>query len=207
MSEEIKTEGLTEEELKEVRRRKRALKKKRLAQKKARDEQKLRALLEDDEVEQLVETPEERTARLYEKAKKKMSFAPNMYHREDQADMYRQAAELFGKTAGYEQSDELGEECRRLAGEHRELYLSETLQWCEEQIDCAASLNDCRKIQEKLTAIADYRDVKDLQQRLSLRQRRLETGIKRKKFFNVCLVIVVLALIAAAVFFVQSNFV
>jgi hypothetical protein len=207
MSDEIKTEGLTEEELKEVRRRKRALKKKRLAQKKARDEQRLRALLEDDEVEQLVETPEERTARLYEKAKKKMTFAPNMFHREDQADMYRQAAELFAKTAGYEQSDELGEECRQQAQSHRELYLAETYEWCEGQIPAAATLTECRKIEEKLDAIADYRDVAAFRQSLADRKNWVEKKIKRRKALKVCLAVVVLLVIAAAVFYVQSNFI
>lgn len=207
MAEEIKTEGFTEEELKEIRRRKKALKRKRMEKKKAREEQRLRALLEDEETAAIVETPEERQERLYEKAKKKMGFAPHMYRREDQADMYRQAAELFAKTAGYEQADELHEECLRQAKVHRELFVTETYELVREQLTKAKTFSDCRKIREKLAAIADFKDVSEQEQACARIESQLEKRLQGKKFLKILIAgVVILAVIFVIVYVQQTGF-
>ena len=207
MAEEIKTEGFTEEELKEIRRRKKALKRKRMEKKKAREEQRLRALLEDEETAAIVETPEERQERLYEKAKKKMGFAPHMYRREDQADMYRQAAELFAKTAGYEQADELHEECLRQAKVYRELFVTETYELVREQLTKAKTFSYCRKIREKLAAIADFKDVSEQEQAGARSESQLEKRLQGKKFLKILIAgVVILAVIFVIVYAQQTGF-
>lgn len=205
MAEEIKSEAFTEEELKEIQRRKKALKKKRLEKKKAREAEKLRALLEDEETAAIVETPEERQTRLYEKAKKKMSFAPHMYRREDQADMYRQAAELFAKTVGYEQADELCVECKQQAERCRELYVEETYAQIEEQLANAKTANDCRKIREKLAAIADRKDVSAQEQACLQLEQKFERKLRNKKIWKISIAGVVILALIFVIIYVQHT--
>ena len=205
MAEEIKSEAFTEEELKEIQRRKKALKKKRLEKKKAREAEKLRALLEDEETAAIVETPEERQTRLYEKAKKKMSFAPHMYRREDQADMYRQAAELFAKTVGYEQADELCAECKQQAEHCRELYVEETYAQIEEQLANAKTVNDCRKIREKLAAIADRKDVSAQEQACLQLEQKFERKLRNKKIWKISIAGVVILALIFVIIYVQHT--
>lgn len=206
MAEEMKSEAFTEEELEEIRRRKRALKKKRMEKKRAREEEKLRALLEDEEVAAIVETPEERLERIYGRARKKMSFAPHMYHREDQADMYRQAAELFAMVEGYEQADELREECHKQAQLHREMYVAETYERVNEQLTRAQTLSECEKIKADLQAIAEACDVSaqtkaclDIEAQIVKKQRN-------KKMFKYLMAGVVILAVSIVIIYIQ-NFV
>lgn len=205
MAEEIQSEEFTEEELKEIQRRKKALKKKQREKKKAREAEKLRVLLEDEETAAIVETPEERQTRLYEKAKKKMSFAPHMYRREDQADMYRQAAELFAKTKGYEQSDELCEACRQQAEHYRSLYVEETYVLIREQLANAKTLNDCRKIRENLAAIADHKDVSAEAQVCAQLERRIERKLRNKKIGKIVVAVAVILVVLFVFVYIQQT--
>lgn len=196
---------LTEEELKEVRRRKRALKKKRMEKKKAREQLRMRALLDDEEKPELVETPEERCSRLYAKAQKKMGFAPHMYRREDQADMYRQAAELFGEVAGYESADELREECQRKAKEHRELYIEETYACINGQLADAKTLAACHKLRENINAIADFRDVEDMRRACDDIERRLIKKERIRNFLKIFAVAVVIVAVVIVIIYIQGT--
>lgn len=198
-------QNFTEEELKEIRRRKRALKKKRMAKKKAREQMRMRALLDDEEKPELVETPGERRARLYAKAQKKMRFAPHMYHREDQADMYRQAAELFGETAGFEESDALREECQKKAKEHRALYIEETAALVSEQLSRAETLSDCYKIQENINAIADYKDLSQEQRACDALEQKLLRRARNQKILKIFLSGVVLLALVVVIVYVQGT--
>lgn len=205
MAEEIKKEAFTEEELKEIRRRKRALKKKRLAKKKAREEKRMRALLEDEELATLVETPEERQERLYEKAKKKMGFAPHMYRRVDQADMYRQAADLFAKTAGYEQADELREECKTQADICHGLYVEETFELVKGQLEKAKTSTDCQKIRENLDAVRDFRDVSEQEQACARIEQQIAKKLREKKMLKIFAAGVVILVIIFVIIYVQQT--
>lgn len=196
---------LTEEELKEIRRRKRALRKKRLEKKKALEQLRMRSLLDEEEKSEPPETAEERCRRLYTKAKKKMGFAPHMYRREDQADMYRQAAELFGEAAGYEEADALREECRERAKEHRALYIEETYALINEQLAQAKTLVDCHKMRKNINAIADFKDVEaqrracdDLEQRLLRRERN-------QKILKIFAAAVVCVAAAVVIIYIQGT--
>ena len=202
---ETKNEALTEEELKELRRRKKAQKKKLLEKKKAMDEEKLRALLEDEEAAAVVETPEERRIRLYAKAQKKMSFAPHMYRREDQADMYRQAAELFAKTEGYEQAEQLCTECRKEAQRYRALYVEETYELVQEQLTQAKTDRDCFKIREKLASIADFKDVSALSEACAQIEHKLEKKQRNGKIVKICVVGVVILALLFVVYYIQDR--
>lgn len=203
MSEKLKKEALSEDELKELRRRRRILKKKRMEKKKARKEMHIRALIDDDEAV-VAEAPEVRQERLYAKAQKKLRFAPHMYRREDKADMYRQAAELFGETAGYENADMLREECLREAEEHRKLYIEETYALVEEQLARAKTLGDCQKIRENLTAIADFKDVGAFQTKCEQLEQQLLKRQKNKKVLKYFLAGVVILLVLFVIFYMQG---
>lgn len=194
----------TEEELKEIKRRKQALRKKRVAKRKEMKEKRMRALLEDDEIAELVESPEERCERLYAKGQKKMTFAPHMYRREDQADMYRQAAELFGETAGYEESDALREECLAKAKEHRTLYIEETYALIKKQLASAETLADCHKLQENIHAIADYRDVEAERQACDEIEQRLLMKERNQKIMKMLLLAVVFLGLLFVIVYVQG---
>ena len=197
--------ALTEEEEKEIRRRRRALKKKRMEKKKAQEQKRMRALLDDEAKPELVETPGQRQQRLYARAQKKMSFAPHMYRREDQADMYRQAAELFGEAAGYEEADALREECRERAKEHRALYIEETYALINEQLAQAKTLVDCHKMRKNINAIADFKEVEaqrracdDLEQRLLRRERN-------QKILKIFAAAVVCVAAAVVIIYIQGT--
>lgn len=204
MDEEIKNEAFTEEELREIRRRKRALKKKRLEKKKAREEERLRALLEDEEVTAIVETPEERQVRLYTRAQKKMSFAPHMYCREDQADMYCQAAELFAKVSGFEQADVLCEECREQAKRHRELYMTEMNERISERLKTAMTLSDCEKIRADLQAIADECDVSAQAADCARIEAQITKKLRNRKIIKIFLAGVVILAVLIVIIYIQN---
>lgn len=205
MSEEIKSEALSEEELKEIRRKRRALKKKRMEKKKARQDKRIRALIEDEEKNLPAETPEVRQKRLYTKAQKKMRFAPHMYRREDQADMYRQAAELFGETAGYENADMLREGCLRKAEEHRKLYIEETYSLIEKQLAKARTQIDCQKIRENLNAIADFRDVTAFRTACEQLERQIVKKQQNKKYLKYLLTGVVILAILFVILYIWGT--
>lgn len=196
---------LTEEELKEIRRRKRALRKKRLEKKKALEQLRMRSLLEEEEKSEPAETPEERRARLYTKGKKKMGFAPHMYRREDQADMYRQAAELFGETAGYEDSDALREECRAKAKENRALYIEETYALIGEQLAKAKTMVDCHKTRENINAIADFKDVEAQRKACDDLEERLLKKERNEKFLKIFAAGAVLVAVIVVIIYVQGT--
>lgn len=206
MAEKQKTvhkKQLTEEE-KELRRRKRVLKKKRLEKKRAREEARVRALLEDEEsAAVVVETEEERQLRLYTRGRKKLRFAPHMYRREDQADMYRQAAELFAKTPGYEDADILCGECTKQAEVYRKLYVEETCAQVQADLPLARTFTDCRKIGEKLNAIAEEADVsKECAQLGALEQKLLKKQKQKKIFTFLFIAVVILAILS--ILYIQS---
>ena len=158
-------------------------------------------MAEEIQSEELIEEELKETQRLYEKAKKKMSFAPHMYRREDQADMYRQAAELFAKTEGYEQADELCKECRQQAKHCRKLYVEETYALTVEQLGNAKTLNDCRKIRENLASIADQKDVSAEEQACAQLEQRFERKLRNRKLWKIFFaVVVILAIIFVIVY-------
>lgn len=204
MSEELKSEAFTEEELKEIRRRRRALKKRRMEKKKARQQMRMRALLEDEEAVAVIEAPEVRRGRLYAKAQKKMRFAPHMYRREDQADMYRQAAELFGETAGYEEADALRAECLREAEASRKLYIEETYSLAKEQLAKAKTFVDCQKIRENLHAIADFKDVAAMQEECGRLEQKLERKHRSKKILKYFFIGVVILAVLIVILYIQG---
>lgn len=205
MAEKQKTvakEPLTEEE-KELRKRKRALKKKRLEKKREREEARLRELLEDEEETAPAETEEERQLRFYTRGKKKLRFAPHMYRREDQADMYRQAAELFAKTPGYEDADVLCGECTKQAEAYRKLYVEETCAQVQADLPLARTFTDCWKIGEKLNAIAEETDVSKERAQLGALEQRLRKKQKQKKIFTFLFIAVVILAILF-ILYIQS---
>lgn len=195
----------TEEELKEIRRRRRVIKKKRMEKKKALQNKRMRALLDDEEKAELVESSEQRCVRLYAKGKKKMGFAPHMYHREDEADMYRQAAELFGETAGYEDSDALREECLTKAKENRTLYIEETYALIKEQLARAKTLVDCQKIRDRINAIADFKDVESESRVCDEIEERLLKRERNKKILKIFLSGVVLFALILVIVYIQGT--
>ena len=197
--------NLTEEELKELRRRKRALRKKRMEKKKALEQMRMCSLLDEEEKSGPVETLEERRTRLYAKARKKMSFAPHMYRREDQADMYRQAAELFGETAGYEESDALREKCQKKAKEKRALYIEETYALIGEQLAKAKTLVDCQKVRENINAIADFKDVEGQRRACDDLEQRLLKKERNKKIFKIFAAGVVLVAVVVVIIYIQGT--
>lgn len=196
---------LTEEERKELRRRRRALKKKRMEKKKALEEARVRALLEDEEVAAIVETEEERLLRLYTRGQKKMRFAPHMYRREDQADMYRQATELFAKVPGYEQADAFCETCRQQAKEYRALYVAETCAQIQTQLTQARTLAACQKIKEKLDAIEALHDVSKERAACDALEQRLLKKQKNKKIFKYFCFAVVILVFLFVLFYIQTT--
>lgn len=196
---------LTEEELKELKRRKRALRKKRMERKKAREQMRVRSLLDDEERPHLVESPEERCKRLYDRARKKMSFAAHMYRREDQADMFRQAAELFGEVPGYEEADALREKCQRKAKEHRELYIEETYARIEKQLAGAKTLVDCQKIREGISAIADFKDMEDMRRACDALEQRIVKKEQMKKILKFLLTAVVIVAAVIVIVYIEST--
>lgn len=204
MSEELKKEAFSEEELKEIRRRRRVLKKRRMEKKKARQRMRMQALLEDEEAVAAVEAPEVRRERLYAKAQKKMRFAPHMYRREDQADMYRQAAELFGEVAGYEEADVLRAECLREAEANRKLYVEETYNLTKELLAGAKTFVDCRKIRENLHAIEDFKDVQEMQEECRHIEQRLEKRQRNKKILKYFLIGVVILAVFIVILYIQG---
>ncbi len=195
------TDELSEEERKELRRRRKALKRKRLEKKKQQETRRIRALLaEDEELVSVAETPEERQARLYAKAQKKMGFAPHMYQRLDQSDMYRQASELFAKTPGYGQSDELREECSRLARERMDQYAAETASLVRERLPQAKTIHDCEKLRGRLSSMAGYPEAEGLDRECIEAERRIEKKLRQKKIINfLCLTVVLAAVIIVIV--------
>ena len=197
--------ALTEEEEKEIRRRRRALKKKRMEKKKAQEQKRMRALLDDEAKPELVETPGQRQQRLYARAQKKMSFAPHMYRREDQADMYRQAAELFRETGEYEDAEELLKVCRKKAKKHRPLYIEETYARINEQLAGAKTRVDCQKLRENIEAIADYKDMEEMRRSCDALEQRLLKKERIEKFLKIFLSAVVLLVLVAVIIYVEES--
>lgn len=180
-------------------------KKKKAAKTKAKAKTKTAAQdLELDE-EEITETPEERAVRLYEKAKKKMGFAPNMYRREDQSDMYRQAADLFGQLEGYEESGQLGELCQTKAAELWQLYVTETCDHVKEQLAVAKTLIQCQRIRDELETISADRDVSDLLEACAALEQKIQKKQTLKRLIKILMGIVVILVIAIAFYFIQHS--
>lgn len=181
------------------------IKKKRAEKAKARTKD--QAVIQDLELddEEVTETSEERSARLYEKAKRKMGFAPNMYRREDQSDMYRQAADLFGQLGDYEESGKMREICEARAAELWQLYLTETCDHAKEKLAEAKTLIQCRKVRDQLEMIAEDRDVSDLLAECRVLERKMEKKKTIKKAISIIIGVVVILVIAFAFYFIQRS--
>lgn len=138
---------------------------------------------------------------LYNKANKRMSFAPHMYRREDQADMYRQAAELFGQVQGFEQADELREACLMQADQYRKLYIKEASELARKAVLEASDLYSCNKAQRFVDAISAECDLSSLQEQLDGKIKKQQRKIKRINFLKkIAIVVAILAIIIVIVY-------
>lgn len=161
--------------------------------------------LDDDDVDEELISEEDRKEHLYHKANKRMGFAPHMYRREDQADMYRQAAELFGQIPGYEQADELRKECLTQADIHRKLYIKETAELAQKAVSEASNLYSCNRAQNFIDAIAGECDLSALQQQLDGKVQKQMRKIKRISFLKKLAIVVVLLAIIIVIFYIKEE--
>lgn len=138
---------------------------------------------------------------LYNKANKRMGFAPHMYRREDQADMYRQAAELFGQVPGFEQADELREECLKEADRYRNLYIKEASELAQKVVLEASDLYSCSKAQNLIDAISAECDLSSLQEQLDGKIKKQQRKAKWINYLKkIAIVVAILAIIIVIVY-------